>query len=334
MPNILAILDNYLPYSFIDSYCMFFIYSFIGWNLEVIYYGVTEERFINRGFLSGPICPVYGLGFYAAVWLFAPLANNFFIIFFGMATACTVVELIAGEILYHTFHMRWWDYSDYKLNYKGYICARFYIYWGIACSLGIYALHPAVLTIVQHIALPIKGFVLIVFTILLVTDIIVTIATIIGFQKKVRAFTKLSSGMKIVSDKIGSGVYGTVDTIVTVSEPAKKHYDEYRKLIAENRRIEKEMAAAHRAAERAFAEQFTDAEKASLQLAKQAAGDSVKSFMSTLKQGERRLAGIVTVGYGASKKTVLALIRRGDPADSEFTEEDIGAEVAEETDNI
>jgi len=333
MPNILAILDSFLPYSFIDSYCMFFIYSFIGWNLEVIYYGVTEERFINRGFLSGPICPVYGLGFYAAVWLFAPLANNFFIIFFGMATACTIVELIAGEILYHTFHMRWWDYSDYKLNYKGYICARFYIYWGIACSLGIYALHPAVLTIVHHIALPIKGFLLIIFTILLVTDIIVTIATIIGFQKKVRAFTKLSSGMKIVSDKIGSGVYGTVDTIVTVSEPTKKHYDEYRKLIAENRRIEKEMVAAHRAAEKAFAEQFTDAEKASLQLAKQAAGDSVKSFMSTLKQGERRLVGIVTVGYGASKKTVLSLIRRSDPVDPEY-EEDIDAQVAEETKNI
>ena len=331
MPNIIAFLDSFLPHPFIDSYCMFFIYSFIGWNLEVIYYGVTEERFINRGFLAGPICPVYGLGFYAAVWLFAPFANNFFIIFFGMATACTIVELIAGEILYHTFHMRWWDYSDYKLNYKGYICLRFYIYWGIAASLGIYVLHPSVLTLVNHIPLPVKGFLLIVFTILLVTDIIVTIATIIGFQKKVRAFTKLSSGMRIVSDKIGSGVYGTVDTIVTVSEPTKKHYDEYRKLIAENRRIEKEMAAAHRAAERAFAEQFTDAEKASLQLAKQAAGDSVKSFMSTLKQGERRLAGIVTVGYGASKKTVLALIRRGDPTDPEF-EADIDA--AEETEDI
>ena len=334
MPNIIAILDNYLPHPFIDSYCMFFIYSFLGWNLEVIYYGVTEERFINRGFLSGPICPVYGLGFYAAVWLFAPFANNFFIIFFGMAAACTIVELIAGEILYHTFHMRWWDYSDYKLNYKGYICLRFFIYWGIAASLGIYVLHPAVLTLVNHIALPVKGFLLIVFTILLVTDIIVTIATIIGFQKKVKAFTKVSSGMKIVSDKIGSGVYGTVDTIVTLSEPTKKHYDEYRKLIAENRRIEREMAAAHRAAERAFAEQFTDAEKASLQLAKQAAGDSVKSFMSTLKQGERRLAGIVTVGYGASKKTVLALIRRSDPADPDYDEDVIDAEVAEETENI
>ena len=138
--------------------------------------------------------------------------------------------------------------------------------------------------------------------------------------------------MKMVSDKLGSGLYGTVDTIVTVSEPTKKHYDEYRKLIAENRRIEKEMQAAHRAAEKAFAEQFTDAEKASLRLAKQAAGDSVKSFMSTLKQGERRLVGIVTVGYGASKKTVLSLIRRGSSSGSEDV--DVDPDVSEETENI
>ena len=334
MPNVLEILNNFLPYPFIESYCMFFIYSFLGWNLEVIYYGVTEERFINRGFLSGPICPVYGLAFYAAVWIFAPLANNFFVIFFGMATACTVVELIAGEILYHTFHMRWWDYSDYKFNYKGYICLRFYIYWGIAASLGIYVLHPAVLTLVNHMALPLKAILLVVFTLLMVTDTIVTIATIIGFQKKVKAFTMLSSGMKIVSDKIGSGVYGTVDTIVTVSEPTKKHYDEYRKLIAENRRVEKEMIAAHRAAEKAFAEQFTDAEKASLRLAKQAAGDSVKSFMSTLKAGERRLAGIVTVGYGASKKTILALVRRGASSGAEEASAEVDSDVEEDTENI
>jgi hypothetical protein len=153
-------------------------------------------------------------------------------------------------------------------------------------------------------------------------------------QKKVKAFTKLSSGMKIVSDKIGSGIYGTVDTIVTVSEPTKKHYDEYRKLIAENRRLEKEMAAAHRAAEKAFAEQFTDAEKESLKLAKQAAGDSVKSFMSTLKAGERRLAGIVTVGYGASRKTVLALVRRGASNDPDDQNDETETEADEDGGNI
>ena len=179
------------------------------------------------------------------------------------------------------------------------------------------------LTLVRNIVFPVKAFLLIVFTLLMVTDIVVTIANIIGLQKKVRAFTKLSSGMKIVSDKIGSGVYGTVDTIVTVSEPTKKHYDEYRKLIAENRRLEKEMVAAHRAAEKAFAEQFTDAEKESLKLAKQAAGDSYKSFLSTLKNGERRLVGIVTIGYGASKKTVLSLIGRGSAPDADIVEDDV-----------
>ena len=124
---------------------MFFIYSFIGWIVEVVYYGVTEGQFINRGFLNGPICPVYGLAFYTALYFFEPLKDNVGVIFFGAATACTVVELIAGVILYHIFHLRWWDYTNYKLNFRGFICLRFYIYWGIAGTLGMYVLHPAVL---------------------------------------------------------------------------------------------------------------------------------------------------------------------------------------------
>ena len=74
-----------LPYPFLESYTMFFIYSFIGWIVEVIYYGVTEGRFINRGFLAGPMCPVYGIGFYAAIWLFNPfVGNGFFYNSFGL----------------------------------------------------------------------------------------------------------------------------------------------------------------------------------------------------------------------------------------------------------
>ncbi|MCI1264697.1 MAG: putative ABC transporter permease, partial [Saccharofermentans sp.] len=88
-----------LPYPFLDSYMMFFIYSFIGWVVEVIYYGVVEGRFINRGFLNGPMCPLYGLGFYAAIWFFEPFTGNFFVVFFGTALAATTVELIAGVIL-------------------------------------------------------------------------------------------------------------------------------------------------------------------------------------------------------------------------------------------
>ena len=299
-----------LPYPFIESYLMFFIYSFVGWVVEVVYYGITEGKFINRGFLAGPLCPVYGLGFYAAIWIFEPLSNNFLIIFFGMAAACTIVELIAGVILYHAFHMRWWDYSDYKLNFRGYICLRFYIYWGIAASLGIYVLHPLVKHLIYLIHYPVKIGILVFFTVILVTDLVTTIITIAGFKKKFEAMEKVVSGTKVVSDLIGSQIYGAVDTVVTVSEPTRNHYEQYRKLIDENRRQERELAAQHRAEEKAFANQFTEAEKESLRLAKEQAMNTAGSLLSSFKKNEKRLVKVVMVRSSDAGAAVMKLIKR------------------------
>ena len=298
-----------LPYPFIDSFLMFFIYSFVGWVVEVVYYGITEGKFINRGFLAGPLCPVYGLGFYAAIWIFEPLRNNFFIIFFGMATACTIVELIAGVILYHTFHMRWWDYSDYKLNFRGYICLRFYIYWGIAASLGIYVLHPTVKWIINHINDTVKIGIVVFFVVILIADIVTTIITIVGFKKKFEAMEKVVTGTKAVSDLIGSQIYGAVDTIVTVSEPTRNHYEQYSKLLAENRKQERELAAQHRAEEKAFANQFTEAEKASLRLAKEQASNAMVSFVRSFKKNEKRLVNVVMVRSSDAGAAVMRFIK-------------------------
>ena len=299
-----------LPYPFIESYMMFFIYSFVGWVVEVIYYGITEGKFINRGFLAGPLCPVYGLGFYAAIWIFEPLANNFFIIFFGRAAACTIVELIAGVILYHAFHMRWWDYSEYKLNFRGYICLRFYIYWGIAASLGIYVLHPIVKHLIGLIHTPVRIGILVFFTVILITDLVTTIITIAGFKKKFEAMEKVVSGTKVVSDLIGSQIYGAVDTVVTVSEPTRNHYEQYRKLIDENRRQERELAAQHRAEEKAFANQFTEAEKESLRLAKDQAVNTMGSLISSFKKNEKRLVKVVMVRSSDAGAAVMKFIKR------------------------
>ena len=298
-----------LPYPFVESLLMFFIYSFVGWVVEVVYYGITEGKFINRGFLAGPLCPVYGLGFYAAIWIFEPLRNNFFIIFFGMATACTIVELIAGVILYHTFHMRWWDYSDYKLNFRGYICLRFFIYWGIAASLGIYVLHPTVKWLIAHINSPVRIGIVVFFSVILIADIITTIITIVGFKKKFEAMEKVVTGTKAVSDLIGSQIYGAVDTIVTVSEPTRNHYEQYRKLLADNRKQERELAAQHRAEEKAFANQFTEAEKASLRLAKEQASNAMVSFVRSFKKNEQRLVKVVMVRSGDAGAAVMRFIK-------------------------
>ena len=190
--------------------------------------------------------------------------------------------------------MRWWDYSEYKLNFHGYICLRFYIYWGIACSLGLYVLHPAVLWVVNNVPYLAKVIVVSVFTLLMIIDIITTIGTIIGFRKKLAAFARVTSGVKVVSDKIGEQIYSGVDTVVTVSEPTKRHYDEYRKLVLENRKAERELAATHRAEEKAFAEQFTAAEMESIKLAKKAAAGARDTFIHSFKYSEQRILAIVS----------------------------------------
>ena len=243
-----------LPFPLDVSLMMFFIYGFIGWVVEVIYYGITEGKFINRGFLNGALCPVYGIGFYCVIWFFRPIMDSFPMLFFGSAIVCTTVELIAGAILYAIFHLRWWDYSDYRLNFKGFICLRFAIYWGIACSLGMYMLHPAVLKLINLIPPMARLVILFTACVITVIDIIVTITAIVGFNKKVRFLNSVSGVFRMPSDKIGSSIYGTVDTIVTKTAPAvqltQNDYTEFRETFAAHRKAERELARKNRAEER------------------------------------------------------------------------------------
>ena len=270
---------NLLPYSFPESLMMFFIYSFVGWVVEVIYYGITEGKFINRGFLCGPACPVYGIGFYLGIWLFEPLKSNFFIIFFGTASAATVVELIAGVLLYHIFHLRWWDYSDYKVNLRGYICLRFTIYWGIACSLGLYVLHPAVKHIISLIPKVALQIILAVFILILIADLIVSVSSVIGLSNRIRRLEKLNENMHFFSDKIGSTIYGGVDSVMTMSEPTRERYDLYKKIVAANLKEERELAARHRSEERKLAMELTGMER--------------DNIVSTIKSDNRKTSGIL-----------------------------------------
>lgn len=282
-----------LPYSLTDSLAMFFIYSFVGWIVEVIYYGITEGKFINRGFLCGPICPVYGIGFYLGIWLFNPLRRNFFIIFFGTAAAATFVELIAGVLLYHIFKLRWWDYSDYKLNFRGYICLRFFIYWGIACSLGIYVLHPVVTRLIEMWPKVPLHVTLALFILLLVADIAVSVTSVIGLSNRIRRLEKLNENMHFFSDRIGSSIYGTVDTVMTMSEPAREHYDLYRKIVAANLKEERELAARHRSEERKLALELTGMEKDNIVSSIKFANKKTSGFIKGIRRREQKLVEII-----------------------------------------
>ena len=122
----------------------FFLYGCIGWGVEVVYAAIKERRLVNRGFLCGPICPIYGCGMVVLNWTVAALApsgegksvSTVAVFFVGMVLT-TAIELVGGWTLFKIYHIRWWDYSNMKFNIGGYICPQFSLLWGLGSVLMI-----------------------------------------------------------------------------------------------------------------------------------------------------------------------------------------------------
>ena len=126
----------------------FFLYGFIGWGVEVVYAAVKTHKLVNRGFLCGPICPIYGFGMVGLIYSVSliPMPDSgsmsaVAIFFIGMILT-TAIELVGGWALFKIYHIRWWDYSNMKFNLGGYICPQFSLLWGLGSVLMIKVVHP------------------------------------------------------------------------------------------------------------------------------------------------------------------------------------------------
>lgn len=201
----------------------FFIYAFIGWVVEVSFHAVTVGKFINRGFLSGPYCPIYGFGAISVIYFLTDIAEkNKFVLFLGSIAIATAIEFVAGFLLEKIFHERWWDYTDKKLNIGGYICMEFSIIWGLFCFLLYEAVHPVTKSIVALIPLRALKYLDIGLVIIMTIDLLATINTIIGINKKMKALDKISADIRKVSDRIGIKVYDRTIEIENKQQELKK----------------------------------------------------------------------------------------------------------------
>ena len=127
------------------------LYSVSGWIIESVKSIPREKKFINRGFLIGPYCPVYGAGALLISLIFQNI-NNIFITFFGSLLICGLVEYLTSYIMERLFKTRWWDYSHKKININGRICLEYLIYFGIAGVLIIYIINPILLKYINMIS--------------------------------------------------------------------------------------------------------------------------------------------------------------------------------------
>lgn len=121
---------------------IFFLYAFLGWCTEVSYAALVTGTFVNRGFLNGPVCPVYGFGAVIVLNCLTPLADNLLLLFLGSVALTSALEWFTGFVLEKLFHQRWWDYSDEPFNLSGYVCLRFSIAWALPACLWLSSSTP------------------------------------------------------------------------------------------------------------------------------------------------------------------------------------------------
>ncbi len=221
----------------------FLVYSFLGWCLEVVYQAVKRGKVVNRGFLCGPVCPVYGFGVLAVFILTkSPLAERLgitgaslaqgndlagilILYVFGVLLA-TTVELLAGWLLDVLFHARWWDYSKEPFNFHGYICLCFSLIWGAAILFVVLILQP-VIEMDSRLEIPpsVGWVILAVCYAILALDLLVTVMIVAGFNKKLSELDKLQQELRRVSDglsqKLGNDTLKVEKNVSKVKDQAE-----------------------------------------------------------------------------------------------------------------
>lgn len=132
-------------------FILFLIYSFTGWLIETIGDFIKHKKFINRGFLLGPYCPIYGTGVVLITILLSRYTNDLFALFFLSMMLCGLLEYCTSYIMEKVFKARWWDYSNMRFNINGRICLETLILFGIAGVLILHYLNPFLISFITVI---------------------------------------------------------------------------------------------------------------------------------------------------------------------------------------
>lgn len=208
-------------YSLYQLLLCFYIYAFFGWITEVIFHTLKTGKFINRGFLNGPVCPIYGCGVTVILLALAPTGGNVAAVFLISAALTTALEFITGFVLEKFFHKKWWDYSKEPFNVKGYICLRFSVIWGLACTFVFMIIQPLIIRFINWLP-DLAGYVSIgLFTASLITDLVFTVLQILKLNERFKLIEKLNAEMRKSSDRIGEAVSDITENTVKRLERIK-----------------------------------------------------------------------------------------------------------------
>ena len=220
------------------SILYFFVYGFLGWCTEVIFAAFKQHRFVNRGFLNGPICPIYGVGVTLVIACLEAFQSNLLLLYISSVILVTVLEGVTGWAMDKLFHNKWWDYSKLPFNIGGYVCLLFSLIWGVACVFIVYFVHPLihqVLSLIPHTA----GIALIaILGIALLSDMIVTTSAIVKFNQYLELLKHITDELHAISNQIGAELYRNVMHVLDMQESSRQKLDDVKLEVSEEIRMQ------------------------------------------------------------------------------------------------
>lgn len=160
-------------------FLLFIIYSFLGWIVEVIDSFLHLKKFVNRGFLIGPYCPIYGIGLLLITNFLKNYVESYLVVFVMSMFICMTLEYLTSYIMEKLFNARWWDYSDKKFNINGRICLETTIPFGLGGMAIMYIVNPVILKILNSLNNNTLIIVSIILFSIFLTDLIISLIVIL-----------------------------------------------------------------------------------------------------------------------------------------------------------
>ncbi|MGL4849792.1 MAG: putative ABC transporter permease [Clostridium sp.] len=182
-----------------EEFILYFtIYSFIGWIVECIYCAIIDKVWVNRGFLNGPVCPVYGVGSICVVWGLSGFKNNIVVLFLVAVVVTTIVEYITAVALEKMFNLKWWDYSTYKFNYKGRICLLNSVLFGLGSVVLVKFIQPFIKEFVEVAKIEYGIYLVIALTLIFVVDFVITLLSLINMKNVLERLCVIKDEFKLL----------------------------------------------------------------------------------------------------------------------------------------
>lgn len=181
---------------FYELFLYFFIYSVIGWCTEMVYCRLGQGKWVDRGFLYGPYCPIYGFGGLIVLIFLEPFANNKIIVFLLAMILTTLLEYVTSFIMEKLFDAKWWDYSEMPFNINGRVCLLNSVLFGLLGLIITYIIHPHVENLVNYIPNNYIQYIVLLIMIILSVDFTFTLNSLLNFKDKLKEIESIKETFK------------------------------------------------------------------------------------------------------------------------------------------